>query len=428
MPNIIEQQDLLKGLTDSRLALLMQKPSGDIPPFLVAAEAARRQASREFSGKGSKESVVDSLTRQLANVPQNVNAPMKTPPNIPPPMQMPEQGIAGIPQQGMAAGGSVRRYAPGGFVSPTVDSLSRDAYIKREQLKAVGPNSKAGFLLRNPVVPKTEAQLAAEEVKAVTEGPFSGFYSPGTVYDTFKAAEEVAARTAEAEPGSDGSTTMDMSGIGALLPDKKLPGSEKSRDESSSTAGTSAENKYKSQEAAFRKRIEELYGTEEPSNWEDAQKWFAMSQAIMEPGQNLVQSLAGAGAIYAGAESEQAAQQREAERAREEMMLKYDMDIYSQDRAAASAAAAKADDRAFEMLKRGIPDANSLVTYYRETISALGKQLEDPMLPPERKKAIIDEINGYKAEVATLMNRGGGGQEITPGQIDSEMISSIFGK
>lgn len=383
MPNIIEQQDLLKGLTDSRLALLMQKPSGDIPPFLVAAEAARRQASREFSGNGSKESVVDSLTRQLANVPQNVKSPMKAPPDIPPPMQMPEQGIAGIPQQGMAEGGRVQPMWTipnyGGSIPKVMDWVG----------------------------------TKAKDVYNYATTPWGDQPSP---------PDE---NTSEPDTTISNTTFPD---IGALVPDKKITKPSIPKNPEVGTKDSSPENKYKSQEAAFRKRIEELYGTEEPSNWEDAQKWFAMSQAIMEPGQNLIQSLAGAGAIYAGAESEQAAQQREAERAREEMMLKYDMDIYSQDRAAASAAAAKADDRAFEMLKRGIPDANSLVTYYRETISALGKQLEDPMLPPERKKAIIDEINGYKAEVATLMNRGGGGQEITPGQIDSEMISSIFGK
>ena len=75
MPNIIEQQDLLKGLPDARLMTLLQKPVGDIPPFLVAAEAQRRQQIRQqFAGSGSKESGVDSLTKQLAGVPQNIGS------------------------------------------------------------------------------------------------------------------------------------------------------------------------------------------------------------------------------------------------------------------------------------------------------------------------------------------------------------------
>ena len=87
MANLIEQANLLKGLTNDRIALLMQNPVGDIPPFLVAAEAERRRAaSQQATGDVGKESVVDMLTRQLANVPQNIQAPMRAPPQMPPPL------------------------------------------------------------------------------------------------------------------------------------------------------------------------------------------------------------------------------------------------------------------------------------------------------------------------------------------------------
>ena len=118
MANIIEQQDLLKGLPDARLSLLLQSPDASIPPFLVAAEAQRRQSIRQqFAGDGGKESVVDTLTKQLSNVPQNIQAPMRTPPQMPPPMQPQMAGIGALPQgqQQMANGGPVRRFASDGF-------------------------------------------------------------------------------------------------------------------------------------------------------------------------------------------------------------------------------------------------------------------------------------------------------------------------
>ena len=100
MSNFIKQADLLKGLPDARIATLMQNPVGDIPPFLVAAEAQRRQAIRQqFAGDGNKESVVDTLKRQLSNVPQNIQAPMRTPPKMPPPQMQPQMaGIGALPQ------------------------------------------------------------------------------------------------------------------------------------------------------------------------------------------------------------------------------------------------------------------------------------------------------------------------------------------
>ena len=53
MPNIVEQQDLLKGLPDAAIAKLMQAPSGQIPTFLVAAEAQRRQHLQDPTESGN---------------------------------------------------------------------------------------------------------------------------------------------------------------------------------------------------------------------------------------------------------------------------------------------------------------------------------------------------------------------------------------
>lgn len=382
MSNIIRDQDLLKNLTDAQLARLMQKPSGEIAPFLVAAEGQRRQAIREqFSGGGPKESVVDTLTKQLANVPQNVNSPMKAPPNIPPPMDMAQAGIGALPE--------AQQMAEGGRVQPMWTIPSYGNAIP-QVMDWVG--TKATDLYNYATTPYSRQGGGGSEGETTEDTQMSDTTFPD---------------------------------IGKMTPDKKIPEPKKPRDESSSTAGTSPENKYKAQEAAFRKRIEELYGTEEPSNWDDAQKWFAMSQAIMQPGQNLMQSLAGAGAIYAGAESEQAAQQREADRAREEMMLKYDMDIYAQDRADAAAAATKADDRAWQLQKAAMPTADSKLSYYKELVSGLNKDIAEAM-DPRVREALVQQRDALQSRVDAILNSDVPSEDVDRAKMDSELVSSIF--
>ena len=47
MANLIEQMNVLKGLTDEHLKAEMSAPSGGAPPFLVASEIERRQGMRQ---------------------------------------------------------------------------------------------------------------------------------------------------------------------------------------------------------------------------------------------------------------------------------------------------------------------------------------------------------------------------------------------
>lgn len=378
MPNIIEQQDLLKGLPDARLALLMQKPDASIPPFLVAAEAQRRQAIRQqFSGDGSKESVVDTLAKQLSNVPQNIQAPMQTPPNIP----QPQMGIAALQQpqqpQQMAAGGAV------------------------EPMWNI-PNYGGAL-------PKV-----ADWVGSTARGIYD--------YATTPWGEQKASGPV---------TSVSDANLDFSLPDKKLPGArpefsltgepatytdltakpKKPVDPNAGKAGTSTENKYKAMEADMRERLEALYADEEPSNWEEAQKWFAMSAQIMNPDANLLQGLASAGAVYAGAEGEQARQRREGDRALQEALLNYDMQIMQSDRAAAAAAAKEASDREFELLKMRTPEASSAIRAYGDLIESIDKKLEDPMgmMDETTKKSLISQRQMYEMQLANIMRGGGFG-------------------
>jgi hypothetical protein len=416
MTNLIQQANTLKGLTNEHIARLMQQPDGSMPAFLVAAEAERRRAmSQQFAGDAGTESVVDMLTRQLANVPQNIKAPMKTPPQMPPPMQPQMAGIAALPQgqQAMAGGGPVRRFNTGSIVTPTVAGLAgvatgetREQYlerVKRERADAMLPG-KAKFLLQNPTLPKTEAQLAEEEVRAANTGLLSGFYSDDSRYDAAQALLDVQNRTA-APPVNGGMTADDRRAPTNPAPDSAPPSS------TTGTQDTSAENKYKAMEADMRKRLEGLYADEQPSNWENAQKWFAMSQQIMNPDASLMEGLVNAGSAYSAISADQAAEARQADRAREEALLNYDMQIMQGDRASEAAAAAKAEERAFELQKGQQLRPSDAIGALGDLIKGIDKRLEDSgmMLDDAEKQALLKERQMYEMQLASIMKSGGYG-------------------
>ena len=413
MANIIEQQDLLKGLPDARLSLLLQSPDASIPPFLVAAEAQRRQSIRQqFAGSGTNESVVDTLTKQLSNVPQNIQAPMRTPPQMPPPMQPQMAGIGAL-QQGMANGGAVRRFNTGSIVTPTVSdlasgitSLTPEEYAKRqreEKIKAMPPG-KARYLLENPTVSTTEAKQAEDAFRAATEGPFSGFYTPEGVYEAAQELKDVTTRTA-APPASNGMTADDRRAPTNPAPQSAPPSS------TTGTADTSTENKYKAMEADMRKRLEGLYAAEEPSNWENAQKWFAMSAQIMNPDASLLQGLVNAGNVYSQAEGEQARAQREGDRDLQKALLEWDMSSLESQRATEAAAAVKADERAFELQKGRQLRPSDAIGALGDLIKGIDKRLEDSgmMLDDAAKQSLVKERQMYEMQLANIMRAGGYG-------------------
>jgi len=47
LPNILEQEDFVKGLPDEYLYEEAQQPSGQVPPYLVISEIQRRTDMRE---------------------------------------------------------------------------------------------------------------------------------------------------------------------------------------------------------------------------------------------------------------------------------------------------------------------------------------------------------------------------------------------
>lgn len=389
MPNIIEQQDLLKGLPDNRLATLLQNPVADIPPFLVAAEAQRRQAIRQqFAGSAPKESVVDSLTKQLANVPQNIQAPAQTPVNIPQTPQM--QGVMALqnqpqqqPQQQMRDGGMVQRYQVGGTVQP----------------------------------PKTEPMWRIPYVGDWVGSTFGGIYDWATTPYSRQTAEETADNFDVTLPNVDlGKVSVPeeykvLPPVKVTAPPPKVDPGKKN---------TSEENKSKDVQVPdkFRSRIEELYASQEPSDWEKAQRWFAMAEQFLDPSKTTGQSIAGAGRAFAEMSGDQARAQREAELSGKRAMLEYDMALEEQRRVAAAAAAKDQLDFEQKMKERGTPSADAAVSAITrsmmdidERIAKLG-ETEMPGMPiaPE-KQAEIDRLRNARSnlnkQLVTIMERGG---------------------
>ena len=120
--NILEQEDIIKGLPDQALMQEAQMPSGQVPQYLVVSEIQRRsdmrkryKSEQEQMPKGTvkdkvvQEGIMASMPPQMAMAPQMAQRM----PNMPPP-QMPPQGIEqAMPPQMMAEGGIVEM-SPGG--------------------------------------------------------------------------------------------------------------------------------------------------------------------------------------------------------------------------------------------------------------------------------------------------------------------------
>ena len=128
--NLIELENLVKGVPDDYLTKEVQAPSGKIPPFLALSEIQRRKDMRQRyqaeQGKVDKPTIAEQLTGGIGGLqPQGAPPPAApggagAPPVAPGAAPMPTP--PGQPQ-GFAAGGQVG-YAEGGPVKPTYNRRS----------------------------------------------------------------------------------------------------------------------------------------------------------------------------------------------------------------------------------------------------------------------------------------------------------------
>lgn len=366
MPNIIEQQDLLKNLPDARLATLLQNPVADIPPFLVAAEAQRRQSIRQqFAGSENSESVVDTLTKQIAKVPQNIQSPMQTPPMVPPTPQM--QGVAALqqqqaiqdiaqqaqPQQQMRHGGMVQRYQDRGLVQPFRGRAGAGGYTPGEEPYGYGiipdilgsmNEATAPFLERikkfglTPTPAQVE-QMKAEEA-AIADKASNPPLPPG------------AASGMSFTPALPKERAENVDPLGGEPPPPPEPGETKDE---------------------YRARVEAMFANREPSSWEKAQKWFAMAEKFFDPSLTTGQSIAAAGAAFAGSAGEQARAERELEIAKEKALLDWDISKAEEKKAKAS----KQTTDKLESMKYQAQAASDEAKMHQDAIATARRELAE---------------------------------------------------
>tara|TARA_R100001509_G_scaffold55073_1_gene30270 strand:- start:132 stop:2066 length:1935 start_codon:yes stop_codon:yes gene_type:complete len=109
--NILEQEDMIKGMSDQALQMEMQMPTGRVPEFLILSEIQRRTDMRQrYAGQQNmdmptvKEQVVaDGLAAMAMPVSPVPAAPNSPSPNVP--LGDSQQGLAGMGVPMMAKGG-----------------------------------------------------------------------------------------------------------------------------------------------------------------------------------------------------------------------------------------------------------------------------------------------------------------------------------
>ncbi len=434
MPNIIEQQDLLKGLPDNRLALLLQQPTGDIPPFLVAAEAQRRQSIRaQFSGNANNESVVDSLTKQL--VPQNIQAPVNAPPQIPP--TPPMAGVAALQQQQamqqaamnaqqpqqMRAGGPVRRFQFGGFVPPAVVPPTSSRVKEIADQFGITVDQAAEMVRNNPNIGKERAEEDFGKPYPIREGNDEPFATPLELElpGITMSAEQLAEKNRERFRDAKYNEMYNSSGYGdPFKPIKGMSAEELSQEQ----AALNRRLKMQQQQGTptplgdeqpqpgeteddFRARIEALYSGAEPSDWEKAQRWFAMSEQFLDPSKTTMQSIAGAGRAFAEQSAAMDAGRRENQVEREKALLQYDMSERTREQnAIAEAAKAERERTSMSAESYGNVLSRRLDAIDRIIDSKQKAMAEDMLSSPESRAAAekeIQELNTAREQVAGLL-------------------------
>ncbi len=104
MANLIEQMNVLKGLTDEHLQSELKAPSGSAPPYLVASELGRRKDMRQrYELEAARKKPQTTVMDDLSGMPPSTESAM------PPMGGMGDMagGIAPMPQRGFASGGIV---------------------------------------------------------------------------------------------------------------------------------------------------------------------------------------------------------------------------------------------------------------------------------------------------------------------------------
>jgi hypothetical protein len=136
--NILEIEDIIKGLPDQSLIQEAQAPSGQMPQFLVVSEIQRRADMRKRFQNQQQEMPQGTIADQIVQggimamgnrQPIQSMPPQGMPPQGMPPMPpqgMPPQGMPPMPPQGMPHAAATPYAACPPYVTPHDASCSRN--------------------------------------------------------------------------------------------------------------------------------------------------------------------------------------------------------------------------------------------------------------------------------------------------------------
>ncbi len=211
--NILDAEDMIKGLPDQTLMQQAQMPTGELPQFLVISEIQRRsdmrkrhEAQMQEQSQGTvkdqilREGIAAMMPQQPMGMPPQM-MPQGMPPQGMPPQggpQMPPQGMPpGMPPMGMAAGGIVRMQR-GGFL---------DQYVAGAE---AGP-MPGGSTIRDQLDRLLESGMSYPEILSFVSKTF---------YGRPEALEYVQSKVGRPEP------TMGSGGMGERSPSIDIDASQ----------------------------------------------------------------------------------------------------------------------------------------------------------------------------------------------------------
>lgn len=221
--NILQMEDLVKGMPDEMLMQEAQMPSGQIPQFLALSEVQRRKEMRDKFQAPPQATVADQILQSgiASAMPQQPPQGGMAPPQGPP-MGAPQGG----PPVQMYGGGMVPSYMQAGG---PIGSNEQAAVLREAQS---GKARFADFLRQNLTTPQGLGRLAAGAIGTAVGGPLAGYAASAGVNRLFPmgpTAVESAVQNANqamnpfgmygqsfAQAGADRQAELDQAGAMAL--------------------------------------------------------------------------------------------------------------------------------------------------------------------------------------------------------------------
>lgn len=367
--NLLKAQDILKGVPDKELANMMQSPRGDIPPFLVASEAARRAKMRQeyqsdSEGKAPTTTVVQDLLNNMGvaalQPPGQQQVPVQAPqmPAAPQqPVQMYDGGIVAFANGGMPSTENIEDYlAPQaggsemGFsasVAPYIPGLNArvragiigNAMQQNPEISGyqVGYEDGVNAAMAN-IIPTPAGNIVGGEYRRQLGGDSEiavrGNYNPYGKMPAmdFRQAPVSVEYTkrfdkggiASFQEGGLGDLSAFMPGYAQNIQLEELPGFEDFLSQARTSMGASGLPKYREEIEAERARI----AKEEPSDFSSFLKYIGRGLSTAKS-PNFVGAVAQG--ISAGLDMQEQAQQRNREAQR--LLRQSEIDLATKERA-----------------------------------------------------------------------------------------------